>query len=59
MTAKQFFDLVSRMRDAQKLYFKTRASTALHKSKAIESEVDAEIERANIIISERQEPKLF
>lgn len=46
------------MRDAQKNYFRTRASHYLTKSKSLEKEVDAEISRVNKIIHDRQNPKL-
>lgn len=59
MTAKEFFDLVSEMREKQKEYFRTRSASALNESKTLERRVDAEIMRANQIIKERQQPKLF
>lgn len=62
MTAREFFDKVSSMRKAQKEYFKTRSQTALRKSKAIEAEIDKEIERVNKIIGtpkQSQQATLF
>ena len=59
MDARQFFNLVSRLREAQKRYFKTRASIDLQSSKQLEKELDAEIERVNTIIQQKQNPKLF
>ena len=53
--AKAFFDLVSYMRKAQKEYFKTRSSQALTKSKDLERQVDAEIDRANDIYQRQLE----
>lgn len=50
MTAKDFFDLVSKMRNVQKDYFKTRSSESLRKSKELEKQVDEEIERVNKIL---------
>lgn len=50
MNPKQFFDKVSLMRMKQKEYFKTRSKTALNASKALEREIDAEIDRVNKII---------
>ena len=50
MNAREFFDKVSLMREAQREYFKTRSRAALTKSKALEREIDAEIERVNAII---------
>lgn len=58
MTAKDFFDLVARMRDKQKEYFRTRSGSVLKESKQLEKQVDEEIKRVNGIIRERQEPKL-
>ena len=40
MTAQQFFDLVCRMRSAQKQYFRTRSYDDLEESKKLEREVD-------------------
>ena len=60
MTAKQFFDLVSEMRQAQKNYFSARyrkepfeVCDNLKKiSKDIERQIDAEIERVNKLTTE-------
>ena len=52
MTAKEFFMLVSQMRQAQKEYFKTRNQTVLQQSKALEKQVDAEIERVRKLTTE-------
>lgn len=56
MTAKEFFDLVSQMREKQKEYFRTRSASVLNESKTLERRVDAEIMRVNQVM---QEPKLF
>lgn len=45
MDARQFFERVKIMRHFQKEYFKTRSRTALRQSKALEREIDAEIDR--------------
>ena len=58
MTARDFFDLVARMRDKQKEYFRTRSGSVLKESKQLEKQVDEETRRVNGIIRERQEPKL-
>ena len=50
--ARQFFDLVRSMREAQKTYFRTRATSALNESRRLEKAVDDEIKNA-------REPKLF
>ncbi len=50
------------MRKAQKDYFKTRSQTALRNSKALEAEIDKEIERVNKIIGtpkQSQQATLF
>lgn len=47
MNAKQFFDLVSEMRTAQKSYFNTRSRIDLQTSKRLEKQVDDEILRVN------------
>lgn len=50
MEHRAFFDKVSLMRMKQKEYFKTRSKAALEASKALEREIDNEIERVNKII---------
>ena len=55
MTAKEFFDLVSEMRKAQKIYFKTRNQGYLDHSKVLEKRIDAEIERVNRL---QKEPEI-
>lgn len=57
--ARQFFDLVRSMREAQKTYFRTRATSALNESKRLEKAVDDEIKNALRIERESREPKLF
>lgn len=59
MTAKEFFDLVSEMREKQREYFRTRSSSVLSESKALERKVDDEIRRVKQILEEKQEQKLF
>lgn len=60
MTPKQFFDLVARMRSAQKSYFKTKSQMALNESKRLEHEVDREIARVEELLPPQPEqPKLF
>ena len=58
MTSREFFDKVSRMRKAQKEYFRTRSGRALTDSKRLEKEIDDEIERVNKVIAERQNQKM-
>lgn len=45
MTPKEFFDLVSDMREKQKAYFRMRCTDNLNAAKRVEREVDAEIAR--------------
>lgn len=59
MTARDFFDLVTRMRDKQKEYFRSRSASVLKESKQLEKQVDEEIKRVSEIMRERKEPKLF
>ena len=49
MTAKEFYNLVVKMRKAQSDYFRTRSQRALLESKEYEREVDAEIKRVEQI----------
>ena len=59
MNAYDFFNLVTKMRDKQKEYLRTRSASALQESKRLEKQVDEEIQRVNGIIKDKQEPKLF
>lgn len=64
MDAKQFFERVKIMRHFQKEYFKTRSRTALQQSKALEREIDTEIERVNRLLNlpeykQPETPSLF
>lgn len=45
MNARQFFEKVALLRETQKEYFRTRSHEALRKSKALEAEIDNEIQR--------------
>jgi len=58
MDAKTFFDKVSQLRKAQKEYFRTRSGRALTESKRLEKEIDAEIERVNKVMADKQNPKI-
>lgn len=58
MSPKEFFDKVSRMREAQKDYFRTRSGRALNDSKRLEQEIDAEIERVSKVMEEKNNPKM-
>lgn len=61
MNAKEFFDAVAAMRDAQKEYFRTRTREALTESKRLEKKIDAEIARARSFLAglPAKEPQLF
>jgi len=59
MDAKSFFDLVAKMREKQKEYFRTRSGSALSHSRDLEKRVDAEIDRVKKILHEKQNPTLF
>ena len=58
MTARDFFDLVRRMRETQKGYFLTRSKDLLEKSKQLEREVDREITRVDKLLGEKTNPGL-
>ena len=59
MTARQFYEKVKEMRQAQKLYFKTKRTDYLRKSKVLEKEIDQEIERVESILSPSGNLSLF
>ena len=59
MNSKQFFNRETYMRKLQKEYFQTRSSAVLRQCKQVEKEIDDEIERANKVVLEQQQPKLF
>lgn len=52
MTSREFFYLVSQMRQAQKDYFKLRDQHVLRRARLFENQVDAEIARVKVILSE-------
>jgi hypothetical protein len=58
MSPKEFFDKVSRMREAQKEYFRTRSGRALSDSKRLEKEIDDEIERVEKVMEKKNNPKM-
>lgn len=59
MDAKEFYDLVVKMREAQKNYFRSRSQVYLKESNQHEKEVDKEIKKVNAIVAKRDNPKLF
>lgn len=51
MDAKSFFYLVAQMREAQKAYFKTRDPLVFRSCRALENDVDREIERVRALVN--------
>jgi tripartite-type tricarboxylate transporter receptor subunit TctC len=54
MNAREFFDKVVEMREAQKKYFRMRTSAELTHSKNLEKEIDAEIARVQEMMKPKQ-----
>lgn len=54
MTAKEFFYLVSSMRDAQRRYFQTRDQVILRAARKLENLVDEEIERTYQVLNAKE-----
>lgn len=50
MNAREFFYLVSQMRDAQTRYFKTRSQTDLRHARVLENQIDLEIRRTKEVL---------
>lgn len=59
MDSKTFFDLVARMRNAQKEFIRTRSSSSLNVSRKLEKEIDKEIDRVRKILDNQKNPKIF
>lgn len=59
MNAKEFFVKVSRMRDAQKMYFKYRSNDNLQTALQLEKEIDQEILRVTLALSQKESEELF
>lgn len=55
MTAKEFFYLVSSMRDAQRRYFKTRDREVFLAARKLENLVDEEIERTHQVLNVKEQ----
>lgn len=53
MNSREFFFLVSNMRQAQNTYFKTRDQRDLRAARRLEGEVDAEIRRVKDILEDQ------
>ena len=58
MKPREFFDLVSSMRAAQRDFLKNRSVEDLKESKELEEKVDAEIDRVNKILEGSKAPSL-
>ena len=58
MNAREFYNAVKSMREAQKNYFKFRTKQFLEESKALEKTIDAEIKRVDRIEIDKQQPRL-
>lgn len=56
MDRRVFFEKVALMREAQKEYFRIRSHEVLRKSKALEAEIDREIERVRCMGFEAPQP---
>lgn len=59
MNAREFYEKVRELRRWQKAYFTTRTKQALEESKSLERIIDAEIDRVQKIMEERNNPKIF
>ena len=59
MNAKDFFSIVTQMRNAQKIYFRNRTTENLQRSKDLEKQVDDEIRRVQRLQVEPELPLLI
>jgi len=59
MTAKEFFSIVTEMRNAQKAYFRNRTAEHLQRSKQLKKQVDDEIRRVERLQVEPELPLLL
>jgi hypothetical protein len=51
VNAKEFYDTVKAMREAQKEWFKTKSRVAIVRSKVLEKKIDQEIERVEALMN--------
>lgn len=58
MNAKEFYDTVKAMREAQKEWFKTKSRVAIVRSKVLEKKIDQEIERVEALMNPQPENQL-
>lgn len=59
MTTGEFANLVEKMRDAQKAFFRTHSKDSLRLSKDLEKQVDKILAERRMREFERQNPSLF
>ena len=59
MNAKEFFVKVSRMRDAQKMYFKYRSDERLQEAFRLQEEVDNDILQEKMSLSQQELNEMF
>lgn len=59
MTTGEFADLVGKMRNAQKAFFRTKSKDSLQLSKDLEKQVDEILAERKKREAERQNPSLF
>lgn len=59
MTAKDFFEKTTKMREAQKLYKSTRLNLYFAEARELEGAIDNEIERVRVITERANNPRLF
>ena len=59
MNAKQFFVMVARMRDAQRQYYKHRTNDNLQTALQLEQDIDKEILRVKLSLSQQELNDLF
>lgn len=59
MNAKEFFVKVSRMRDAQKMYFKYRSDERLQEAFRLQEEVDNDILKEKMSLSQQELNEMF
>lgn len=58
MSPKQFFDLVMQMRQKQRDYFRSKNANDLRYARDLERRVDEEIKRVQLVLREKQQPRL-
>lgn len=59
MNAREFYDAVVKMRNAQREYYKFKSRNNLVKAKRLEKVVDDEIVRVNERLEAKRNPKLL